>query len=72
VVLIKNYELKRQILVENESEEEDTNTLKIGIKRGTAKQTKEEAVQSEKKAYKSFMQALISETRFNYLGCYYF
>jgi hypothetical protein len=71
VVMIKNFELRRQIEVE--SEEEETKGIKgVGIKRGTAKVSKEEAVHDEKKAYKSFMKALISETRFNYLGCYYF
>jgi hypothetical protein len=73
VVMIKNYELRRQILVEVESEEEGANTMKgIGIQRGTAKQTKEESDKIERAAYKSFMKTLISETRFNYLGCYYF
>ena len=73
VVMIKNFELRRQILIEFESEEEETKEIKgVGIKRGTAKQTKEETAQTEKKAYKSFMSSLISETRFNYLGCYYF
>jgi hypothetical protein len=72
--MIKNYEIRKQVVEDSDSEDENAQkkVKGIGVRNTKREKSEEEKMREDKQVYKDLMKALISETRFNYLGCNFF
>jgi hypothetical protein len=72
VVLIKNHEFKKQILIDSDDDDDEklSKVKGIGTQRLNRKDVDDQKL--EKENYKKLMSELYKETRFNYIGCSYF